>query len=324
MSDLKLKDTIKRSGERVFLREKAETIGVSECVNKEKAEKRFFSGFQEKEAAICTVCFRQCNIPEGGVGSCNARKMEKGKIFSLNYGKITSLSLDPIEKKPLARFYPGSMILSLGSFGCGMRCPFCQNAEISRAGEAEVLTESFTPQEAARAAVNLVEKRNIGLAYTYNEPLVGYEFLLDTGQEIHKAGLKNVLVSNGCCSSAVAEKVIPLMDAMNIDLKVFSEIGYRRLGGDFKQVKSFIEMAAESGNHLELTTLIVPHINDDEEMFREECRWIRSMDPGIPLHVTRFFPRYRMDREMATEPELVQRYRDIADEYLDHVYTGNL
>jgi pyruvate formate lyase activating enzyme len=284
----------------------------------------FYESGDLKLAATCDVCFRRCSIVEGGVGSCNARSMAKGKIFPKNYGRVTALNLDPIEKKPLSRFMPGSRILSVGSYGCNMKCAFCQNSEISMARESRIITEYVAPEKLASIARDLIPRGNIGVAYTYNEPLVGYEYVVDCAKLIRRLGMKNVLVSNGCCSEEVADKVIPLMDAMNIDLKIFSRSGYKRLGGDLDQVQAFIRKAAASDTHLELTTLIVPYMNDNEMMFRDECDWIRSISPDIPLHITRFFPSYRMTNTAATDRGLIRRFREIAEEYLNYVYIGNM
>ena len=183
--------------------------------------------------------------------------------MSLNYGRVTSAALDPIEKKPLARFYPGSMILSVGSFGCNLNCPFCQNYEIAGAGE-DFPSESVTPHRLAELAEGLKTRGNIGLAYTYNEPLVGWEFVRDCAIEIRARGMKNVLVTNGTAEPEIQRELLPLIDAYNIDLKGFTEEWYKKLGGDLETVKRFIAAAAGAA-HVELTTLIVPGENDGED-----------------------------------------------------------
>ena len=306
----------------------------------------------------CDVCFRKCDIPEGGTGWCRARGNRDGVIVPVNYGIVTGLALDPIEKKPLNRFYPGSNILSVGSFGCNLNCPFCQNYEIARAfssgedsegckdrgkaagfkNDPEILyrdddglhrlnTRSVSPEELAGMALELKDRGNIGVAYTYNEPLVCYEYLLDCAGLVRKNGMKNVLVSNGCVSRDVAEKVIGAVDAANIDLKCFTEKGYANLlGGDITFTKNFIESAA-GRIHLEITTLIVPGLNDSEEEIRREAEWIAGLNGGegvnVPLHLSRFFPRHKMTDAEATDVGLVYRFAEIAREYLKFVYTGN-
>lgn len=263
-----------------------------------------------------------CRLNPGQWGICRARKNEGGEIVCKNYGQISSLALDPIEKKPLNRFYPGSKILSVGSFGCNLRCPFCQNYEISMT-KPEVSEDTYlSPQELADIAVKCREKGNIGVAFTYNEPLVGWEYVLDTAKLVKEAGMKNVLVTNGTASPEVLEKLLPYMDAMNIDLKGFREEYYRKLGGSLFAVKEFIVRAAEEC-HVELTTLIVGGENDSVREMEEEVRWIASIDEEIPLHVSRFFPRYHMEASTATSVKKVYQLADVAGKMLKYVYTGN-
>ena len=263
-----------------------------------------------------------CRLNPGQWGICRARKNEGGEIVCKNYGQISSLALDPIEKKPLSRFYPGSKILSVGSFGCNLRCPFCQNYEISMT-KPEVSEDTYlSPQELVDIAVKCREKGNIGVAFTYNEPLVGWEYVLDTAKLVKEAGMKNVLVTNGTASPEVLEKLLPYMDAMNIDLKGFREEYYRKLGGSLFVVKEFIVRAAEEC-HVELTTLIVGGENDSVREMEEEVRWIASIDEEIPLHVSRFFPRYHMEAGTATSVKKVYQLADVAGKMLKYVYTGN-
>ena len=271
---------------------------------------------------ICQTCMHHCRLSPGQWGICRARKNEGGEIVCKNYGQISSLALDPIEKKPLNRFYPGSKILSVGSFGCNLRCPFCQNYEISMTKPEGSEDTYLSPQELADIAGKCREKGNIGVAFTYNEPLVGWEYVLDTAKLVKEAGMKNVLVTNGTASPEVLEKLLPYMDAMNIDLKGFREEYYRKLGGSLFAVKEFIVRAAEEC-HVELTTLIVPGENDSVEEMEEEVRWIASIDEEIPLHVSRFFPRYNMEASTATSVKKVYQLADVAGKMLKYVYTGN-
>ena len=254
-------------------------------------------------------------------GLCRARVCRDGKIVPENYGMVTSLALDPIEKKPLKRFFPGSMILSTGSYGCNLRCPFCQNYEISASDKSSADVRYVSPEELTGTAYELRDKGNIGIAFTYNEPLVGWEYVRDVSVRAHEMQMKTVLVSNGNVSDKTADEVIPLIDAMNIDLKVFSAEGYRKLGGDLEQTKNFIIKAARR-SHVELTTLIVPGINDNAEMMKKEAEWIAETDDEIPLHITRYFPRWKM-REPATDLSVIYDMTDIAGKYLRYVYTGN-
>ncbi|MBP5654076.1 MAG: AmmeMemoRadiSam system radical SAM enzyme [Clostridiales bacterium] len=274
--------------------------------------------------ARCEVCFRHCEIAEGKTGYCGARGLSSGKVVPLNYGKITALALDPIEKKPLARFHPGSMILSAGSYGCNLNCPFCQNHDISKPDKGLGVDE-LTPEELADLAKRLSDRGNIGVAFTYNEPLIGYEFVRDTAKLVHDKGMKNVMVTNGHANIPVAEELLPYIDAMNIDLKCFSDKTYKKiLGGDLDQVRAFISRAV-TDCHIELTTLVVPGMNDTEEEMRELSSWIASLPSGqdIPLHISRFFPRYKMSDAKATPVADVYRLAKIARDKLSFVYTGN-
>lgn len=272
--------------------------------------------------AQCLVCKNRCRLKEGQTGACGARRNVGGQAVSANYGRITSMALDPIEKKPLRMFEPGSLILSVGSFGCNLACPFCQNYMISMAAEDTVDYEMVSPQELADRAVRLKSRGNIGIAYTYNEPLVGWEYVRDTARLIRQAGMKNVIVTNGNVSEDVLKEVLPLTDAMNIDLKGFSKGYYRKLGGDLETVKQFIRLASKEC-HVELTTLIVPGENDSRKEMEAEAAWIASVDPGIPLHVTRFFPGWRMQDRSATDVETVYELAQVARAYLKHVWVGN-
>ena len=270
----------------------------------------------------CELCFHHCALDEGQTGLCRARACQDGKIVSLNYGKLTSLALDPIEKKPLRRFHPGSLILSVGSFGCNLRCPFCQNHEISMAGDSGIQTVEVSPEQLAAKAAELVPQGNIGVAYTYNEPLIGYEYVQGCASLVHEQGMVNVLVTNGTVEEEPWRALLPLIDAANIDLKGFTPAWYRRLGGDLETVKRSIALAAERC-HVEVTTLLIPGENDSEEEIRELARWLASISSEIPLHLSRFFPRYRMTDYPPTSVEQVYRLAEAAREYLSHVYTGN-
>lgn len=270
--------------------------------------------------AVCQTCMHHCRLKPGQRGLCRARINENGRIRCENYGRITSLALDPIEKKPLKLFYPGSKILSVGSYGCNLRCPFCQNHEISMMdGSAQAIF--LSPQELADRALHGQAAGNIGVAFTYNEPLVGWEYVRDTAKLVRASRMKNVLVTNGTASLEVLEELLPFIDAMNIDLKGFREDYYRKLGGSLKTVKEFIRRAFE-GCHVELTTLVVPGENDSIREMEEEAAWIASIGQ-MPLHVTRFFPRYRMTDRKATEVSRVYRLAETAGKYLEHVFVGN-
>ena len=272
--------------------------------------------------AVCGVCFHHCSPEEGEYGFCRARKNAGGRIVCSNYGKVTALALDPVEKKPLYRFYPGSRILSAGSFGCNLRCPFCQNHSIADAGEQESIYREITPQELCDAAVRAKPRGNIGVAYTYNEALAGYEFVLDTAKLVHEAGMKNVLVTNGSAELWVLEELLPYIDAMNIDLKSFRPEKYRKLSGDLDTVMKFIVRAAEDC-HIEVTTLVVPGISDSAADMEREAEWIAGISPETPLHITRYFPMHNMTAP-PTDIRLLRELAGVAGKYLHYVYIGNV
>lgn len=282
-----------------------------------------------EEKLACPVCPHRCLLSEGKAGLCRARGMRDGKIVPLNYGVLSSIALDPIKKKPLARFYPDSVILSVGSFGCNLRCPFCQNWEISASDGREFSRDEerfYSPERLTALADKLRAWGNIGVAFTYNEPLIGWEYVRDTALLLREQGLKTVLVTNGCVNEEIGEILLPLTDALNIDLKSFRAETYQKLlGGDLETVKRFIARAAERC-HVELTTLIVPGMNDSEEEIRELTAWVASLRGGeeIPLHLTRFFPRYQMTDRRATERASVLRLVSVARERLRYVYAGNM
>ena len=242
-----------------------------------------------------------------------------------SYGRITSIALDPIEKKPIARWRPGTTVLSLGGYGCSMDCPFCQNDSIAQVGAEDVPWRVMEPAEVVGQAIALKRRRCIGIAYTYNEPLVSWEFMRDTALLAHEAGLVNVLVSNGMATPSVLEEIAPLIDAANIDLKCFTDEGYRALGGDKQAVMRTIEKLAEMPTcHLEVTTLVVPGISDDGKRMDDMASWLASIDPSIPYHLTRFFPRHRMADAYPTPISTLRRMAEIASRHLDDVMLGNI
>ena len=279
-----------------------------------------------REQVLCDVCPKFCKLREGQIGFCRARSNIGGKIVPINYGQATSLALDPIEKKPLMRFCPGTYILSYGSYGCNLRCPYCQNASISMAGPDNCPHRLITPEGLTDLAVDLSKQEpgNIGVAFTYNEPTVCFEFIRDTSKLLHEAGLKSVVVTNGGLVRKYADELLPHVDALNIDLKGFSDEFYRYVKGEFDTVKEFIKAADEHKCHVELTTLAIPTKNDDPEEMEREAEWIASISPDIPLHLSRFFPRYKVDDLPPTSAETIYRLKDIAQKKLKYVYTGNL
>lgn len=272
--------------------------------------------------ATCRICPRACEIEEGGLGFCRARTNRNGMVVCENYARVTAIALDPIEKKPLRQFHPGSKILSVGSYGCNMNCAYCQNSEISMARAEYVEWREIQPNELVARAETLMPAGNIGVAFTYNEPLVGYEYVLDSAKLAKERGLSVVLVTNGMICSDPWQKLLPYVDAANIDLKVFSREGYQKLGGDLDTVLETISIAAER-IHVEVTTLVVPGLSDDETFMRKEAQWLAGESKGIALHLSRFFPRYRMKNADPTPTETIGRLANIAREFLPFVYLGN-
>lgn len=275
---------------------------------------------------ICTNCSHNCNIELGSVGLCHSRRNVDGKIISDTYGKVTSLALDPIEKKPLVTFCPGSMILSIGTYGCNLRCPWCQNDSISR-GEADYRVMS--PELIAALAEEMKNtKGNIGVAYTYNEPLTSYEYVYDCARCVHEAGMKNVLVSNGMCDEKRFSELMEYIDAFNIDLKTADAAKYRAIGGDYEEILANIKAVAEYNKKaekcLELTTLIVPGFNDTAGDMENIAKVIADIDENIVLHITRFYPAGNMRDTAPTDIDIMYRNKDIAEKYLKRVYLGNM
>ena len=271
----------------------------------------------------CTLCPHACRLRGGATGFCRARRNDGGTIRAINYGRLTALVLDPIEKKPLYHFYPNSNILSVGSFGCNLACAFCQNAGIA-AADAHIETENVTPAQLAALAEELRHqpRGNIGVAFTYNEPLVGYEYIMDTAPLLHAAGLKVVLVTNGMICTEPLMRLLPHVDAMNIDLKAWRTDTYRQLGGDLEAVKGTIARAVAHGVHVEVTSLIVPTMNDSAADMEEEARWLAALSPEIPLHISRYFPRHRMSAPPTPIAD-IDRLTAIARRHLRHVHRGN-
>jgi pyruvate formate lyase activating enzyme len=272
---------------------------------------------------LCEICPHGCRLEEGHAGFCRARGNSGGTVTALNYGRVTSLALDPIEKKPLHRFMPGSSILSVGSFGCNLRCPFCQNCGISMADGNTAETYALTPEQLVGKALALRPRGNIGIAYTYNEPLIGFEFVYDTAVLARENELKNVLVTNGYICEKPLGEILPFVDAMNIDLKGFTDEFYRKLSGDLETVKRTIARSAGSC-HVEVTTLVIPGENDGDGEMAALSHWLGTVSPDIPLHLSRFFPRYQYKDKSPTPPETLYRLRDIAKQHLKYVYLGNI
>lgn len=271
---------------------------------------------------VCPVCPHHCVLGEGETGSCRARAARGGEIVSLSYGRLTSLALDPVEKKPFARWMPGKFILSVGSFGCNLRCPFCQNEAISQAG-ADFSTTAVSPEELVRIAVELTPRGNVGVAFTYNEPLIGYEYVRDTARFLRQEGLSAALVTSGMMEPPLFKELLPLITALNIDLKGWRSEFYDWVGGDLAAVKENIRQAAGVA-HVEVTTLIVPGRNDSDSEMEAEAIWLASLSPEIPLHISRYFPRFLTLDIPATPAADIYRLAAVARRHLRYVYEGNV
>jgi pyruvate formate lyase activating enzyme len=277
--------------------------------------------FYEKssdQSVICLLCPHRCRILPGKAGLCGVRTNIGGEMVLPFYGAASSIAMDPIEKKPLHHFYPGSRILSIGFVGCNLRCPFCQNFSISQGTAA--FTEKITPEGLADLAV---AEKSIGIAYTYSEPLVHFEFVVDAAEAARARGLKNVLVTNGCINPEPASALLPLIDAANVDLKTFNPDFYtRELGGDLDTVKEFISLFARK-THVEVTTLVIPGKNDSEAEIDEISSFLASINSDIPYHLSCYYPTYKYVIHR-TPPETVEKLARRARRKMKFVYTGNV
>ncbi|NMA66328.1 MAG: AmmeMemoRadiSam system radical SAM enzyme [Clostridiaceae bacterium] len=276
----------------------------------------------ENNKVHCILCPHNCHINNGERGICGVRKNIDGNLYAESYGHISSLALDPIEKKPLYHFYPGSLILSIGSYGCNLRCSFCQNYSISMN---KPNTAYISPENLVYKAFDLKKSNNIGLAYTYNEPFISYEYVLDCCKLAKEKNLKNILVTNGYIQQEPLLEILPYIDAMNIDLKSFYNDFYSKIcGGKSEFVKNTIYTAATKGCHVEVTTLIIPGLNDTDKEMEELSAWLSDISPDIPLHLTRFFPQYKLTDRNYTPKETLFNLEQIARKHLKYVHPGNI
>lgn len=277
---------------------------------------------EEESAAKCDLCPHACVIAKGKWGYCKARNYDGERLISPYLGMFSSVAVDPIEKKPLYQWRPGSMILSLGSLGCTMRCPFCQNYSIAQPeGERPQRTLSAIPRDVLAAKTR--ELRLNAVAYTYNEPALQAEYILDAAPLLHDENIATVLVSNGMYSEALLRDLAPVVDAANIDLKCFNAKTYARLGGSLEVVKRSISHLLAAGIHVETTTLVVPGISDSLEEFAAQVDWLASLSPDIPLHISRYRPAHKFTAP-PTDIALLQRFASLAKARLTHVHLGNV
>jgi pyruvate formate lyase activating enzyme len=291
---------------------------------KGKMQEALFYTKEAESKVRCLLCPHHCLITDGYTGICDVRKNISGKLVTLVYGNLAAIHTDPIEKKPLYHFHPGSRILSVGTAGCNLRCSFCQNWHLSQ-GDPE-----YYEEKSALSPENLVENAagipgNIGIAYTYNEPVVFYEYMAHVSRLAKKKGLKNVVVSNGFIDPEPLQMILPDLDAFNIDLKSFNNTFYRRItGGKLEPVLQTLKAIAHAGKHLEITFLLIPGLNDSQDEFRGMVDWIyTNLGEHIPLHISRYFPAWKMTTP-PTSVSMMEMFTAIAREKLTWVYPGNL
>jgi len=272
----------------------------------------------------CNLCPRHCTLTEGQSGFCGVRTLQNGNIVLLSYGQVSGFAVDPIEKKPLNHFYPGSKILSFGSIGCNLSCRFCQNAVTAQSRDLSLLTAKATPDDVVRLAK---QHHCESVAFTYNEPIISAEYVQDVADACRSAGLKTVAVSNGSISDTCRPAFFDSMDAVNIDLKSFSDAFYRDYcDGELEPVKETLRYLAKSNTWLEVTTLLIPTLNDSEQEIGELCDWFgRYLGREVPLHFSAFRPANKLQMLPPTPPQTLFRARDLAmSSGLRYVYTGNI
>jgi pyruvate formate lyase activating enzyme len=271
----------------------------------------------------CTLCPRGCVIADSKTGSCDIRKNVNGKLYSLVYEKPVAIHIDPIEKKPLYHFYPGSSILSIGTYGCNLDCKFCQNYDLSQEFEVShfELIDNIEPEEIIKTCK---EKNLKFVAFTYNEPTVFFEYMLDIAKLCKANNIKTVSVSNGQINEKPLRELIEYMDAFNIDLKAFNEDFYKKIcNGDLETTKNTLKIIVEEKKHLEVTFLLIEGFNDDEKEFRQMCEFVKGLGDDVVFHISRAFPRYKLKFE-TTPIQLIKKFEEIAKEYIKYVYVGNV
>jgi pyruvate formate lyase activating enzyme len=285
-------------------------------------EALFWSSEQDQKVK-CLLCPHECRIIRGKAGICRVRENLNGTLYSMVYGEPVAIHSDPIEKKPLYHFHPGKQILSIGTFGCNFHCTFCQNYHLSQNVHDPLRVIKLNPEDLARKAAGI--KGNIGVAYTYNEPTVFYEYMLDTAEAVHSTGMKNVMVSNGFINPEPLTRLMPLMDAFNIDLKSIREDFYRKLtGGNLEPVLETLKNIMQAGKHLEITHLVIPGLNDSMEEFHFLTDWIvKELGVDIPLHLSAYHPAFRLSQP-PTPLSVLQQFAAGASEKLHFVFTGNV
>lgn len=276
-----------------------------------------------KEKVQCQLCPHFCTLGEGERGKCHVRLNKGGELQTLVYGYPVSMHVDPIEKKPLFHFFPGEGILSYGTAGCNLSCQHCQNWEISQAEPEEFSVPFVEPEK----IIEMAKKQGIRMiAATYNEPTIDFEYMFEVAQLAREKGIKNVMVSSGFINPEPLKQLCGVLDAANIDLKAFNEDFYKKVcGARLQPVLKSLEYLHAQGVWLEITTLLIPGLNDSPEEIEKLSAWISEhLSKEVPLHFSRFFPHHEMLDKKATPPETLLRAKRIAEKYLDYVYVGNL
>lgn len=290
-------------------------------------EAKFYKVLDRNKLLVqCFLCNQKCRIKNGNRGLCGVRENQSGTLYSLNYGRLISENIDPIEKKPIFHMLPGSLSYSISTVGCNFRCKHCQNWEISQypsLHQGDIPGTMRTPEQVVSAAQQQGCK---SISYTYVEPTIFYEFAFDTAKLANKAGIKNVFVSNGYTGTEAAKELIPYLDANNIDLKAFTDKFYKEIcGAKLQPVLDTIKLMKESGVWVEVTTLVIPGWNDSEIELKDIAEFIKNVSPEIPWHVTRFWPTYKMTDRSPTPHETLSRAREIGLEAgLQYVFVGNI
>jgi len=305
-------------------KKKKEIIYMKKMKQKQFHEAEYYEKLEDN-LVRCRLCPRNCIIKMNDLGDCKARQNINGKLYALGYNRFTSVHADPIEKKPLYHYKPGTRTMSFGSAGCNLHCDFCQNWTISQLAATNNSLHHVSSQEAISYTI---KNRCETIAFTYNEPLINFEWIKETSELAHEKNLGTILVSNGLINEEPLKELIPLIDAANIDIKSFEIDFYKDICHfpGLERIKKNVKMMVEGGMHVELTMLIIPGFNDNEESISEFALWVKNeLNDRVPVHFSRFYPHFRMQHVSPTPPETIYKAREIAlEKGLKYVFVGNL